>query len=605
MSSRLFQNVREKRGLAYAVFSGLSAYRDAGSMTIYAGCANDAVGELIDVVIAELRRMKDEPMPESELRRAKDHLKGSLMLNLESTSSRMSHLARQEIYFDRQFGLDETLEGVERVTHDDVQRVARDLFSDGRWRPRCSAPSTAWRFRGEVTVTAVTRSDGSRSMIAAVHASRNGSHLERPAEVRNLAAGRNRRGRGDGARRDRAGRCRARHPRDAARFDIARIEEIEQVTQHDVIAFTTAVAEHVGPSARWLHFGLTSSDVIDTAQALQMREACDLILKGLDGSDAGGPRARRGASAHADDRPHARRACRADDVRSQARALVRGADARRRRALRRAREVDRRSASCRVRSARSRICRRRSRRDVCRTLGLEPAPVASQVIQRDRHAELLSAIAITGVVAREVRARDPRAAEDRDRRGRGAVRQGAEGLVGDAAQAEPDRLRADRRAGAAAARAMPGAASRTTRSGTSATSRTRRSSASSCPTASSCSITCCGGSRGSSPGMVVYPERMRENLERSRGVVFSGTVLLELARRGVSREQAYEWVQRNAMRSFHEQRDFKALLLADADVTPCCRRRRSSARSISTSSCGTSTTSSTGCSVSSPRGRHV
>jgi predicted Zn-dependent peptidase len=131
MSSRLFQNVREKRGLAYAVFSGLSAYRDAGSMTVYAGCANDAVGELIDVVIAELRRLKDEPLPDSELRRAKDHLKGSLMLNLESTSSRMSHLARQEIYFDRQFGLDETLVGVERVSADDVQRVARDLFADG------------------------------------------------------------------------------------------------------------------------------------------------------------------------------------------------------------------------------------------------------------------------------------------------------------------------------------------------------------------------------------------------------------------------------------------------------------------------------------------
>jgi adenylosuccinate lyase len=68
-------------------------------------------------------------------------------------------------------------------------------------------------------------------------------------------------------------------------------------------------------------------------------------------------------------------------------------------------------------------------------------------------------------------------------------------------------------------------------------------------------------------GMVVYPDRMLENLSRSRGVVFSGTVLLELARRGVSREQAYEWVQRNAMRSFHEHRDFKALLLEDADVT--------------------------------------
>jgi predicted Zn-dependent peptidase len=131
MSSRLFQNVREKRGLAYAVFSGLSAYRDAGSMTIYAGCANDAVGELVDVVIGELRRLRDEELPHSELRRAKDHLKGSLMLNLESTSSRMSHVARQEIYFDRQFGLDETLEGVERVSSDDVRRVARDLFTNG------------------------------------------------------------------------------------------------------------------------------------------------------------------------------------------------------------------------------------------------------------------------------------------------------------------------------------------------------------------------------------------------------------------------------------------------------------------------------------------
>src|SRR3954471_19140747 len=73
----------------------------------------------------------------------------------------------------------------------------------------------------------------------------------------------------------------ARDIRDRGAFDIARIEAIEQVTQHDVIAFTTAVAEHVGDSARWMHFGLTSSDVIDTAQALQMREACDLILKGL------------------------------------------------------------------------------------------------------------------------------------------------------------------------------------------------------------------------------------------------------------------------------------------------------------------------------------
>jgi len=131
MSSRLFQNIREKRGLAYSVFSGLSAYRDAGNLTIYAGCANDAVGEVIDLMVTELREMKRAPAPEAELRRAKDHLKGSLMLSLENTSSRMSHLARQEIYFDRQFGLDETLDGIEAVTADDVLRVAKDLFSNG------------------------------------------------------------------------------------------------------------------------------------------------------------------------------------------------------------------------------------------------------------------------------------------------------------------------------------------------------------------------------------------------------------------------------------------------------------------------------------------
>jgi predicted Zn-dependent peptidase len=131
MSSRLFQNVREKRGLAYAVFSGLSAYRDAGSFTVYAGCANDAVGQVIDLVVEELRGVKQAPVPVAELQRAKDHLKGSLMLSLENTASRMSHLARQEIYFVRQFGLDETLQGIERVTDADVQRVARDLFKDG------------------------------------------------------------------------------------------------------------------------------------------------------------------------------------------------------------------------------------------------------------------------------------------------------------------------------------------------------------------------------------------------------------------------------------------------------------------------------------------
>ena len=131
MSSRLFQNVREKRGLAYAVFSGLSAYHDSGALSIYAGCSNEAVAELIDVVVAEIRQMKAGGLDEVELRRAKDHLKGSLMLGLESTSSRMSHLARQEMYGEQAEALDEMLLSIERVTADDVQRLAGQFFANG------------------------------------------------------------------------------------------------------------------------------------------------------------------------------------------------------------------------------------------------------------------------------------------------------------------------------------------------------------------------------------------------------------------------------------------------------------------------------------------
>jgi predicted Zn-dependent peptidase len=142
MSSRLFQNIREKRGLAYSVFSGLSAYRDAGNMTIYAGCAADAVEEVIDLCVEELRGLKRALVIDTELNRAKDHLKGSLMLSLENTASRMSHLARQEIYFDRHFGLDETLAGVQRVTADDIRRVACDLFANGSLAATVLGPST-------------------------------------------------------------------------------------------------------------------------------------------------------------------------------------------------------------------------------------------------------------------------------------------------------------------------------------------------------------------------------------------------------------------------------------------------------------------------------
>lgn len=130
MSSRLFQHIREERGLVYAVFSNLTTYSDAGMITVYAGCAHDKVTEVIDLTLAELRNLREAPAPADELRRAKDHLKGSLMLSLENTSSRMAHLARQEMYFGRHLSLDDTLRSIEAVTAEDVQRIAIDLFND-------------------------------------------------------------------------------------------------------------------------------------------------------------------------------------------------------------------------------------------------------------------------------------------------------------------------------------------------------------------------------------------------------------------------------------------------------------------------------------------
>jgi predicted Zn-dependent peptidase len=128
MSSRLFQNIRERQGLAYAVFSELSPYRDTGCLSIYAGTSIESARRVVESILREFRELKQEPVSAEELRRAKDHLKGSLMLSLESTSSRMSNLARQEMYFGKFFTLDELVESIESVTADDVQRIAQRFF---------------------------------------------------------------------------------------------------------------------------------------------------------------------------------------------------------------------------------------------------------------------------------------------------------------------------------------------------------------------------------------------------------------------------------------------------------------------------------------------
>jgi predicted Zn-dependent peptidase len=128
MSSRLFQNIRERQGLAYAIYSDLSPYRDTGCLSIYAGTSRESAGKVVQSVVSEFRKLKKEPVPEEELRRSKDQMKGSLMLSFESSSARMSNLARQEMYFDHFFGLDELIERIEKVTVDEITVLANEFF---------------------------------------------------------------------------------------------------------------------------------------------------------------------------------------------------------------------------------------------------------------------------------------------------------------------------------------------------------------------------------------------------------------------------------------------------------------------------------------------
>lgn len=132
MSSHLFQHIREQRGLAYAVFSGLSAFRDAGYLSVYAGTATENVREVIKLIVEELHRMKSKVLAEEEIQRAKDYLKGSTLLGLESTMSRMSNLARQEMYFGRHVSMDEIAQRLDAVQADDVLGVAQELLVPGR-----------------------------------------------------------------------------------------------------------------------------------------------------------------------------------------------------------------------------------------------------------------------------------------------------------------------------------------------------------------------------------------------------------------------------------------------------------------------------------------
>ncbi|MCP4715537.1 MAG: insulinase family protein [Deltaproteobacteria bacterium] len=133
MSSRLFQEIRENRGLAYTIYSFMVSFIETGVFGIYMGVVNDTLEESLDVTLGELRRMRDVPLSGEELVHAKEQLKGNMLLSLESTDSRMSRLARCELYYDQFVPIEEVLESIDAVTPEDVQRLAGALFQDDQF----------------------------------------------------------------------------------------------------------------------------------------------------------------------------------------------------------------------------------------------------------------------------------------------------------------------------------------------------------------------------------------------------------------------------------------------------------------------------------------
>jgi predicted Zn-dependent peptidase len=132
MSSRLFQTIREERGMAYSIYSDLSPYRDTGTLLVYAGTSAGKALEVVDLILAEFRNLKETPLTTEELTRAKDQLKGNILLALESSNSRMANLARQEMYFHEFFTVDEVIARIDAVDSAQVQAMAQRLFDPER-----------------------------------------------------------------------------------------------------------------------------------------------------------------------------------------------------------------------------------------------------------------------------------------------------------------------------------------------------------------------------------------------------------------------------------------------------------------------------------------
>jgi adenylosuccinate lyase len=348
-----------------------------------------------------------------------------------------------------------------------------------------------------------------------------------------------------------------------AKFSVERINEIEKTTNHDVIAFTTNLAESIGEASRFVHYGLTSSDVVDTANALLLRDAAEILLKKVDQlidvlqrralEFKHTPQVGRTHGIHAEPTSFGLTfALWFDEMRRNRERLLRAKDA---------------VAVGKISGAVGAFAHLDPsvEEKVCARLGLKAAPISTQVIQRDIYAEYLSTLAIIasslGKFALNVRhwqRTEVREAQER-------FTKGQKGSSAMPHKRNP--IISERICGMARivqANSVVGLENI-------ALWHERDISHSSAervvlPDSSIALDYMLQKAIGLIDGLVVYPERMLENLRATHGLIFSGQLLLALTNKGISRETAYEWVQRNAMRVWDENRDFHALVKADADI---------------------------------------
>jgi adenylosuccinate lyase len=351
--------------------------------------------------------------------------------------------------------------------------------------------------------------------------------------------------------------------RERAAFTVERINEIEKTTDHDVIAFTTALAESIGEASRFVHYGLTSSDVVDTANALLLRDACDLLLQKIEAlmdvlkrrafEFKRTPQIGRTHGIHAEPTSFGLTfALWYDEMRRNRERLARA---------RAAVAVGKISGAVGAFAHLDPVVEER----VCARLGLKPAPVSTQIIQRDSYAEYLCVLAIIAssldkfaLQIRHWQRTEVREAQERFKRGQ----KGSSAMPH-----KRNPILSERICGMA----------RTVRANSIvglenvALWHERDISHSSAervvlPDSSIALDYMLQKMASLVDGLVVYPERMMENLRATRGLVFSGQLLLALTRAGASRESAYEWAQRSAMKVWDEGGDFREYVAADEDI---------------------------------------